>query len=86
MKATVPSPRETSVLRYIAWGYTNKEVAGLLKLSVKTIETHKANAMRKLKLRNRFAVVQYGVGQGWLDRNATPAVVENENFIGQAGI
>ena len=46
--ATTLSARETEVVRLIAWGYTNKEIAAQLDLSVKTVETHKANAMHKL--------------------------------------
>jgi DNA-binding NarL/FixJ family response regulator len=60
------SERETEVLRLIAVGYSNKEVATQLKISVKTVEVHKANAMRKLGLTGRVAIVRYGVLQGWL--------------------
>src|SRR5918993_4664402 len=45
------SERESEVLRLIASGYSNKEIASRLSLSVKTVEAHKANAMRKLDLR-----------------------------------
>jgi DNA-binding NarL/FixJ family response regulator len=60
------SARETEVVRLIAWGYSNKEIATRLDLSVKTIETHKANAMHKLGIRSRIAVVRYALLQGWL--------------------
>ncbi len=59
--------RESDVLRLIACGHSNKEIAGQLSLSVKTIEAHKANAMRKLGLTGRIGIVQYAVLQGWLD-------------------
>jgi DNA-binding NarL/FixJ family response regulator len=59
--------REAEVLRLIASGYGNKEIAARLALSVKTIEAHKANAMRKLDLRGRIDIVKYAVLQGWLD-------------------
>lgn len=58
--------REEEVMRLFAEGYTNKEIAARLDLSVKTIETHKTNAMEKLELRNRAQVVQYALRQGWL--------------------
>ena len=58
--------RESGVLRLIAAGYSNKEIAGQLSLSVKTVEAHKANAMRKLGLRGRIDIVKYAVLQGWL--------------------
>ena len=61
------SERETEVLRLIAWGYSNKEVATRLNLSVKTIESHKANAMKKLGMSSRIDIVRYAVVQGWMD-------------------
>ena len=60
------SEREIEVLRLIAAGYSNKELAARLGLSVKTVEAHKANAMRKLGLTGRIDIVKYAVLQGWL--------------------
>ncbi|SRR6266550_4009896 len=60
------SDRELEVLKAIAWGYSNKEIAARLKLSVKTVEAHKANSMKKLDLRSRIDIVRYAVLQGWL--------------------
>jgi two-component system, NarL family, response regulator NreC len=60
------SDRESEVLRLMALGHSNKEIATTLGLSVKTVEVHKANAMRKLGLRGRIDVVRYAVLQGWL--------------------
>jgi DNA-binding NarL/FixJ family response regulator len=66
-KATAAlSERESDVLRLIAQGYSNKEIAARLSLSVKTVEAHKANAMRKLGLTGRIDIVKYAVLQGWL--------------------
>ena len=59
--------REAEVLRLIASGYGNKEIAARLVLSTKTVEAHKANAMRKLDLTGRIDIVKYAVLQGWLD-------------------
>jgi DNA-binding NarL/FixJ family response regulator len=61
-----PSERESEVLRLIAFGYSNKEIANQLALSVKTVEAHKANAMRKLSLSGRIDIVNYAILQGWL--------------------
>ena len=61
------SSREEEVLRLVAWGYSNKEIAAKLDLSVKTVETHKANAMQKLGMRNRIDIVRYALLQGWLE-------------------
>ena len=67
MPATALSDRESEVLRLIASGYSNKEIAAHLSLSVKTVEAHKANAMRKLDLTGRIDIVKYAILQGWLD-------------------
>jgi len=70
--APTPSPlagisdRESEVLRLIAIGHSNKDVATKLNISVKTVEVHKANAMRKLGLTGRVDIIRYGVLQGWL--------------------
>ena len=61
------SGREEEVLRLIAWGYSNKEIATRLDLSVKTVETHKANAMHKLQMRSRIDIVRFALLQGWLE-------------------
>ena len=60
------SEREASVLRLMAIGHSNKEIATALDIAVKTVEVHKANAMRKLDLRGRIDVVKYAVLNGWL--------------------
>jgi len=60
------SEREIEVLRLIAIGFSNKEIADQLDLSVKTVEVHKANATRKLDLRGRVDIVRYAIRQGWL--------------------
>jgi DNA-binding NarL/FixJ family response regulator len=60
------STRESEVLRLIALGYSNKEIATRLDLSVKTIEAHKANAMRKLGISGRIDIVRYAILQGWM--------------------
>jgi DNA-binding NarL/FixJ family response regulator len=65
-KLSALSPREEEVLRLVAWGYSNKEIAARLGLSVKTIETHKANAAQKLKLDSRIDMVRFALLQGWL--------------------
>lgn len=61
--------RENEVLRLIAFGYSNKEIGSRLELSVKTIESHKANAMQKLGTTSRTDIVRYAILQGWLQDN-----------------
>ena len=58
--------REEEVLRHVVWGQSNKEIAAAMDLSVKTIEVHKSNAMKKLGAATRLDVVRFGVLQGWL--------------------
>ncbi|MFN7948649.1 MAG: response regulator transcription factor [Blastocatellia bacterium] len=60
------SDREAQVLRLIALGFSNKEVADQLQLSVKTVEAHKASCMKKLGITSRIGIVRYAVLQGWL--------------------
>lgn len=63
------SEREEQVLRGIAWGYTNKELAQQLGLSVKTVETHKVRICDKLGLRSRADMVRYAMSRGWMMEN-----------------
>jgi DNA-binding NarL/FixJ family response regulator len=58
--------REISVLRLAALGNSNKDIAATLKIAVKTVEVHKASAMRKLQLRDRAEMLRYAVVKGWL--------------------
>jgi len=58
--------REAAVLRLVSHGYSNKEIAARLDVSVKTVEVHKANAMRKLCLDGRIGLLKYATQQGWL--------------------
>lgn len=58
--------RENDILRLIALGYSNKEIASRINLSVKTVEAHKANALRKLGMHSRIDIVRYAILHGWL--------------------
>jgi DNA-binding NarL/FixJ family response regulator len=60
------SEREEEVLRLVAWGHSNKEIAVRLSISVKTVEGHKSKIMEKLGLKNRVEVVRYALHRGWL--------------------
>ena len=60
------SAREEEVLRLIAQGYANKEIAAKLKLSIKTIETHKARSTEKLGLDGRADIIRFALANGWL--------------------
>jgi len=58
---TTLTPREREVVQLVAGGLSSKEVASKLRVSVKTIETHRANAMKKLRLRSVSDLVRYAV-------------------------
>ena len=60
------SDRESEVLRLVARGYSNKEIAARLQSSIKTVESQKAAAMQKLNIRGRNEIVNYAILQGWL--------------------
>jgi DNA-binding NarL/FixJ family response regulator len=60
------SDREEEVLRLIARGFTNREIAAQLDLSIKTVETHKARAMDKLGLESRAGIVAHAIQAGWM--------------------
>jgi len=55
------TPREKEVLKLLAEGNSVKEIASSLNLSVKTIEAHKFNLMRKLDIHNKAQLVQYAI-------------------------
>lgn len=61
------SGREAAVLRMIAHGYSNKEIATKLGLSVKSVETYKTRALEKKRIRTRAEIVRYAVQKGWFD-------------------
>ena len=65
--ATALSARETEVLKLVAQGFTNKEIAAKLSLSVKTIETYKARGMEKINAGSRVDLMRHAVARGWLD-------------------
>jgi two-component system response regulator NreC len=61
------SDREREVLRLLALGHTNQEIAKMLYLSVRTVETHRAHIMQKLRLTTRAELVRYAIEHGLLD-------------------
>lgn len=61
------SERERQVLRLVALGYRNSEIAEMLCLSVKTVETYKTRLMEKLGLRSRAALVRFALEAGMLE-------------------
>jgi two-component system, NarL family, response regulator NreC len=65
------SDRERDVLRLLALGHTNQEIAKMLYISVRTAETHRAHIMQKLRLQTRAELVRYALEQGLMNEDAT---------------
>jgi len=61
------SEREREVLRLLALGHTNQEIAKMLYISVRTAETHRAHIMQKLRISTRAELVRYALAQGLLE-------------------
>jgi two-component system response regulator NreC len=61
------SDREREVLRLLALGHTNQEIAKTLYISVRTAETHRAHIMQKLRLSSRAELVRYALSEGLLE-------------------
>jgi DNA-binding NarL/FixJ family response regulator len=66
------SRREKEVLRLVALGYTSRQIADRLYLSVKTVGTYRARLMSKLNLKGRPALVRYALRKGLLENTVTP--------------
>jgi two-component system response regulator NreC len=64
------SDREREVLRLLALGHTNQEIAKTLYLSVRTVETHRAHIMQKLRISTRADLVRYALAEGLLEGDA----------------
>ena len=63
------TPREREVLTYIAEGYTNREIAESLVISVKTVDRHRENIMQKLNIHSRVELVKYAIEKGLITVN-----------------
>ena len=61
LRRSALTPREREVVKMIAEGNSAREIAGLLGLSVKTVEAHRFNLMRKLDIHNRAQLVTYAI-------------------------
>ena len=61
------TPRELEVVKLIAEAYTNRQIAETLKLSEKTVESHRANVLSKLGMRDRVEIVRYAIRRGLVE-------------------
>jgi len=62
--------REAEVLKLIASGRSSKEIAGLLRLSIRTVEHHRDNMNKKLRIRNRADLIKYAIREGYASPEA----------------
>ncbi|MFE2039258.1 response regulator [Streptomyces scopuliridis] len=61
------TPREEEILKLVAEGHTSKEIAGILVISAKTVERHRANLLQKLGLRDRLELTRYAIRAGLIE-------------------
>jgi DNA-binding NarL/FixJ family response regulator len=61
------TPRELEVLKLIAEGQSSKEIATTLVLSIKTVESHRANILNKLGMRDRVDLTRYAIRRGLIE-------------------
>ncbi|WP_050979778.1 response regulator transcription factor [Fictibacillus macauensis] len=73
------SQREKEVLTLIAKGYSNKEIAHVLVISVKTVETHKGHVMEKLGIKARHELVDYALKKGFLGYGQSSAISDDSS-------
>ena len=64
--AELLSKREFQVMNYLASGMTNREIAKLLDISVKTVDTHRGHVLKKLKLRNNSDITRFAIQHGYI--------------------
>jgi two-component system response regulator NreC len=70
------TPKEQRVLRWLAFGHTNAEVARLLGVSLRTVETHRGRVYQKLGMRTRAELFQYAWNAGLLDRGPSATTTD----------
>jgi len=63
------TPRQREILKMVAMGHTNREIAASLDISVRTVEVHRFNLMRRLSVRNVAQLLRRSLQQGLLPRN-----------------
>ena len=64
--ASILSAREREVMEYLARGYTNREIAAKLEISIKTVDTHRGHVLKKLNLRNNSDLTRFAIQHGYV--------------------
>ncbi len=63
------TPRQKEILKLVSQGNTNRDIARRLEISVRTVEVHRFNLMRRLKVRNVAQLLRQALQQGFLPKN-----------------
>jgi DNA-binding NarL/FixJ family response regulator len=63
----VLTPRESEIVKLVAEGYSSKEIADMLVISIKTVERHRANILEKLGMRDRVELTRYAIRHGLIE-------------------
>jgi two-component system secretion response regulator SsrB len=63
------TPRQRDILRLVALGHTNREIATMLEISVRTVEVHRFNLMRRLEVRNVAQLLRRALQMGLLSKS-----------------
>ncbi|BDT86844.1 response regulator transcription factor [Nocardia cyriacigeorgica] len=67
LPSTTLTPREEEIVKLVAEGYSSREIAGDLVISIKTVDRHRANVLQKLGLRDRLALTRYAIRAGLIE-------------------
>jgi DNA-binding NarL/FixJ family response regulator len=63
------TPRQREILKLVSQGHTNRDIAGRLSISVRTVEVHRFNLMRRLRVRNVAQLLRQALLRGFLPKN-----------------
>lgn len=63
------TPRQREILKLVSQGYTNRDIARRLSISVRTVEVHRFNLMRRLRVRNVAQLLRQALMRGFLPKN-----------------
>jgi len=70
------TPREMSIAKMLAVGMTNREIAVALHISLKTVDTHRAHVLVKLRLENNVKLARHALRMGWVNLESDLFIVE----------
>ena len=83
-KTTMLTGRQTEILQLVAEGYATKQIAGLLSLSIKTVEKHRQDLMNALNIHNIASLTRYAVSSGVVESNRLPNGPETPALLATA--